>query len=380
MRRHLPAIATSCVLTMLVGAPPAAAQAGDVGQAPAATRITTPDIAAILNVALAWFSDEDNAMQTGGHDPRTNGFTLQQLELSLGASVDPYFRLDANLVFSQFGVEVEEAYATTLSLPARLQVRAGQFLTRFGRHNPTHPHSWAFIDQPIVIGKMLGSEGNRGLGAELSWLAPTPWFVEVSGAVTDPQGECCARSFLGADSIGLQSPLDVQATGHLKQYFPFGPDWSLQWGLSAATGPNASGNGNRTLLAGTDLYLRWRPTSGTSGRAVSLQVESIFRSRQVPRDVLQDIGGYSQLVWDLNRRFALGARHDVVSGVRNDTLDPEWSGTRCRMTALATFRPSHFSAIRLQAARAHDRADNTTSWSGMVSLEVVAGAHGAHTY
>ena len=55
--------------------------------------------------------------------------------------VDPYFRFDSNLVFSQFGVEIEEAYATTLDLPANLQVRAGQFLTRFGRINATHPHA-----------------------------------------------------------------------------------------------------------------------------------------------------------------------------------------------------------------------------------------------
>jgi len=47
--------------------------------------------------------------------------------MSLGATVDPYLRLDSNLVFSPDGVEVEEAYATTLDLPAQLQLRSVHF-------------------------------------------------------------------------------------------------------------------------------------------------------------------------------------------------------------------------------------------------------------
>src|SRR5690606_16287094 len=76
-----------------------------------------PDIALILDLALAAFSDEDRRLQTDGHDPSANGFNLQQLEMSLGKSVDPYLRFDANIVFSQMGVEIEEAVATTLAMP-----------------------------------------------------------------------------------------------------------------------------------------------------------------------------------------------------------------------------------------------------------------------
>ena len=38
-------------------------------------------------------------------------------------------------------VELEEAIMTTRSLPKGLQLKAGQFLTEFGRINPTHPHA-----------------------------------------------------------------------------------------------------------------------------------------------------------------------------------------------------------------------------------------------
>jgi hypothetical protein len=106
-----------------------------------------PDISFIADFALAAFNHDDN-LQQGGHDPTENGFNLQALEMAVSADVDPYFKFNSNIVFGTDGVELEEAYATTLSLPASLQVRAGQFLTRFGRINPTHPHAWDFWDQP----------------------------------------------------------------------------------------------------------------------------------------------------------------------------------------------------------------------------------------
>ena len=163
-----------------------------MGTAPSAPAAAPPatggssfelDLAFILDVAGAWFSDEP--LQTGAHDPSDTGFHLQQLEMSIGANVDHLFDLRANLVFSAFGVEVEEAYGRTLALPGGLQARMGQFLTRMGRLNATHPHAWSFVDQPLVNGTFLGSEGSRGLGAEVSWLAPTPWYVELLASATD---------------------------------------------------------------------------------------------------------------------------------------------------------------------------------------------------
>ena len=145
-----------------------------------------PDISLILDVAGAYFSD--TPQMTGGHDPNHTGVTLQQLEMHIASSVDPYFKFDANLVFAQFGVEVEEAYFTTFALPANLRARGGQFLTPFGRINPTHPHSWSFLNQPLVNGKFFASEGSRGLGAELSWLSPLPWYAEVVGSATEGVG------------------------------------------------------------------------------------------------------------------------------------------------------------------------------------------------
>lgn len=336
-----------------------------------------PDISLILNVAGAYFSDEPQLL--GGHDPNRTGFTLQQLEMHVGSNVDPFFAFDANLVFAQFGVEVEEAYFTSLSLPANLQVRGGQFLTRFGRINATHPHAWMFLNQTLVNGKFFGSEGNRGLGAEISWLSPLPWFAEVVGSATEAVGECCARSYFGGDDVGIHGVEDLLYTTALKQFFELTSSWSLLWGTSAQFGPNATGLGNRTEIYGTDLFVRYRPTDATDQRAVSLQIEAMTRRRQVPGDLLVDHGGYADLAWRINTTWETAARWETATGVSNDPLDAAWTATRHRGSWQWTYYPSHFSRFRLQGFADH-LGQEAMYWGVMLGAEMLVGAHGAHSY
>src|SRR4051812_41116629 len=118
---------------------PDSAETPSTGSA-APGKVMNPDIAVDGLFAFSQFNQANPLVYSGGHDPKVNGFSIQQVELTLGANVDPYFRGDANLVLTSEGIEIEEAYATTLDFPLNLQLKAGQFLTAFGRHNPTHPH------------------------------------------------------------------------------------------------------------------------------------------------------------------------------------------------------------------------------------------------
>ncbi len=336
------------------------------------------ELAFILDVALAWFSGEP--AQTGAHDPSRIGFNLQQLELNVRSSVDPYFRFDANIVFSLFGVELEEAYVTTVAAPAGLQFRVGQFLTRFGRLNATHPHAWSFADQPLVHGKFFGSENSRGLGLEASWLTPLPWFVEIGASANNADGECCARSFFGGEDLGINGVGDFLYTVFAKQFFELGGPWSLFQGASAQFGPNPTGQDNRSAIYGLDLYLRYKPTDSPRGAAFSWQSEFLYRNRQLPHERLSDWGLYSQLVWNISRFWEVGGRHEAVSGVDGDPLDPDWSALRHRTSLQVTWRPSHFSRIRLQGARDQRGGADSADWSAFAAFEVLVGAHGAHSY
>ncbi|HYO56069.1 zinc-regulated TonB-dependent outer membrane receptor [Archangium sp.] len=370
-----------------------AAAASQAGSAPAAVTISPTNIdfhglhlAFILDVAGAAFTTKE-PLQTGGHDPTVTGFNFQQLELSINTAVDPYFRFDGNIVFSLFGVEIEEAYATTTNLPANLQLRAGQFLTRFGRINPTHPHAWEFVDQPFAIGRVFGGEGNRGLGVEASWLTPLPWYVEVLGSVTDASGEATARSFLGANTSGVTSPFDFQFTAAVKQFFPLSDDLSLLWGLSAANGPNPTGYHNRTDVFGTDVYLKYRPLTGSSFTTVALQAEVLYRRRQVPQDVLADVSGYAQLSWRFGQRWSAAGRYELGTPARgldgaiaDDPLDEEWTDDRQRLSANVSFWPTEFSRLRLQGATDLAGWRDRPDYSVFLALEVVMGAHGSHAF
>lgn len=358
--------------------PPAAMQTASTTVAPTAAGGISLDLSFILDVAGAWYSQDPATI--GGHDPNRTGFNFQGLELAIQSNVDPYFRFVGTMVFSQFGVEVEEAYGQTLSLPGGLQVRAGQMLTRFGRINGTHPHQWSFVDQPLVVGKFLGSEGSRGLGAELSWLTPLPWFLEVSASMTDAAGECCARSFLGGRDLGIHGIGDFLYTAAIRQFFPFGRDWSLLWGLSGQWGPNASGHGNRTEIYGTDLYLRYRPAGHPERMALSWTIEGFYRARQVPGTSLRDYGGYAQMVWQITRRWETGVRYEFVSGLPGDPLDPEWTDHRQRAAVQATFYPSHYSRIRLQGNGDWMAWRQKPVLGAILNLELAVGAHGAHSF
>lgn len=338
-----------------------------------------PSLSFIGDFALAAFSKAQN-LEQGGHDPNTSGFNLQALELAATADVDPYFRFATNIVFGRDGVEIEEAYATTTSLPGSLQLRAGQFLTRFGRINPTHPHQWDFVDQPFVITKMMGADGNRGVGAELSWLTPLPWYVEVVLSSTMAVGACCARSFYADDDLGVKGPQDLETMLALKQFFPLSDDWSLSIGTSGAVGPNPTKKGAESFLLGGDLYLKYRPITRQSFTIVSLQAEAITRRRETPTGTLADTGMYAQLLWRFAQRWTTGARYEFGSGTPGDYLDPYWTSARHRAAAALTFFPTEFSRIRLQGNVDVPTFLPNPIYEGFLALEISAGAHGAHAF
>src|SRR6266513_1088106 len=103
--------------------------------------------------ALAYSSARDlNHIEVGDHDPQQRGFNARNTELAFDGAVDPYFEGFANIVFkldNETEVEVEEAFMQTTNLPYNLQLKAGQFFAAFGRLNPTHPHTWEFVDTPL---------------------------------------------------------------------------------------------------------------------------------------------------------------------------------------------------------------------------------------
>ena len=149
--------------------------------------------------AAAGFSD-DESLNFGDHDPKENGFNVQNVELFVQASVDPYFTAQSNIVFffenGATKVELEETFMTTTVLPFNLQAMGGRFFTRFGRMNWQHPHRWDFANQSVIHNGLFGTDGLRGPGLQASWLIPVPLYLELIGSAPTPRGEI-GVSFLG---------------------------------------------------------------------------------------------------------------------------------------------------------------------------------------
>lgn len=337
------------------------------------------------------------ALQTGGHDPTQSGFTVQNVEIQMDGAVDPYFTGHSNIVLQitpegETIIELEEVYATTSSLPKGLQIKAGQFFTEFGRLNPQHPHSWDFVDQPLVNGRFLGPDGLRSAGVRLSWLMPTSFYSEAFVALQNSQGET-AKSFRGVPGDTLfgnviherevKSLTDLLIVPRYAASFDLSDTQTLLLGASGAFGPNGTSENARTHILGADVFWKWKPTNAFKGFPF-VKVQAEWMQRNVSTGSLsdrtfKDWGGYLQVNYGYKAGHVLALRVDRVGGDTGVTheiaLTPRW-----RVSPTFTWFPTEFSKLRLQYNFDHGDAFAQNEHSVWLQFEFLLGAHGAHKF
>jgi hypothetical protein len=366
---------------------------------------------ALMDAGWSTASDPSAQLELGDHDPQKRGFSLRNAEIALDGAVDPYFKGFANIVLkldnnNETDIELEETYLQSTSLPANLELKAGQFFAAFGRNNPQHPHQWAFVDAPIISTRAFGPDGLRNIGTQLSWLAPTPFYTEVFLGVFDGQGGTAhsfrntgdddgsgVNRFAGRATLDrdLRGPQDLLFTPRVASSIDIGDTQTLVAGLSGAFGANDTGPHSRTEIYGADLYWKWKPVNSKSGYPfVSWQTEGIYRRfgaaadplapTPLPSENLRDWGAYSQILWGFQPRWVAGLRGDYASG-NSEMFDARdiFRGERYRVSPALTFFLSEFSKIRLQYN--YDRGDQFgTEHSIWMQMEFLLGAHGAHKF
>lgn len=337
---------------------------------------------AVSGAFAAGFSSEDEdeleALQGGDHDPRVNGFTLRAVDFAVTGSFDPWFDAFATVGFhldpnGETVVELEEAFMQTQSLPYGLQARAGHFFTEFGLHNPSHPHDWAWLDQPVVNNRFFGPDGARAPGMRLAW-APLDGLRLLGGA-QNAKGETMA-SFLANDEIFGERPVgglafvdrdvnDVDELvwlARLEGALALPGEASLRLGASALIGPNAAGLDGETRIYGADALLKAGP--------LSLQAEAMRRDYDAEADpatgfdgdALGDWGAYVQALYALDPKWATGLRYEYAAGSGESLgafgsrdADP-FRDDRSRMSPLVVWRFAPTARLTLQYN--YDRADH----------------------
>ena len=404
---------------------PAAATSDSPPPAPAnlarGSQSLNPDISAIVDLDFGYQRRQLSFL--AGDDPDLKSATgrkaigplVQEVELALSAIVDPYFKGEVYLTIPNLsGLEVEEAFATTTSLPANLQVKMGSFRSAFGRQNGQHLHVQDFTRRPLINAAFLGADGLRGAAAQVSWLVPLPFYLTVFGEVRRPSTPDQPVP-VGADEQAIPPPVstfgggtasDLSYVGAAKAFAELSDDWSVYGGLNvakgispgifipASTGTYALGANRGTVLLGGDLYVKWKPANVSGGyHSLAWQTEAIFRHFSdgdgLPGE--WDGGLYSQIVAQVSRRWFVGVRGDLLGLPTSSVL-----ARTAREAISLTFQPSEFARVRayLEAEQANLAAGSGpvpagqliptltpgTAVAAFLQLEISIGAHGAHAF
>ncbi len=427
-----------CVFIFLPFSPPMVLGAdGKSGSAFSQAKFV-PDISFILDISANYRNMDDVSygtmtipgfMETPEITPSENsaamngnlGFNFNYGELALYAAVDPYFELFGVFSITMDGFDIEEGYASTTSLPGGLGIKAGLFLSSFGRLNLQHAHYWDFIDQPLVYRSFFGESGINEPGVQVVWVAPSDVFFQAGGEILQGTNSASFGNESFHDPLyyyRVKKPRGPNLyTAFIKSSFDINRT-TVYYGFSGAYGQTryyqdissmdldkihiddltrvAYGIRGITWIAGADLTIKYyidpyryvsfqseylvRRTTGNYYHAFSLT--EVYR---VTYERLQS-GLYSQVVVKPLKIFRLGARFDLlnINRVKIWNRDTNRPFNLYRVSGMIDFHPSEFTLIRLQYNHdrtLHNRLDHREiNHEAILQLNVAIGAHGAHSF
>ncbi len=343
-----------------------------------------PDMALILNMSAVSrdvnnYDYEHNTSIPGFIDAgkmhlpfnKNRGFNLNYAEFAMHSVVDPYFEAFANFHLHPDEFEIGEAYVQTTSLPYALRIKAGKFKSSFGRINKKHQHSWNFDSQPLIYKALFGPDSISDAGIQVQWIAPTDTYLMVGAE---------AMQGINGRSFGDDSKNNLYV-GYVKSSIDIGDDLSVLGGVSLAHGKNITQNA--TDVYGADLTFREQLGSNS---ALIWQSEYLERHKKLSDTTTDKQAGlYSELVYQYNNNYSFGARYDLIT--KNDTDLLLYNGIDTnnldRYTAKIDYKP--FPMSRLRLSYTYDRSkiivgERKDVSEVMLSLNIAAGAHGAHDY
>jgi hypothetical protein len=358
--------------------------------------LLNPALSFILDTSFGYYGlhtgqFDSLGLRIAGDDPSESreGFGVQEVEVAAQAAIDPYLEGAVFLTVPNLnGLEVEEAYLVTTSLPLNLQIKAGTFRSQIGRNNTQHLHLQSFTRRPLMTALLFGADGLRGPGAQASVLLPLPWFATLYAeafSIAEPDAsdlEPGVETFGGGVRLG---PSNLTYTSELEQFWAPGESHSIFLGLNFATGrsfnclPGTATtaclpvDGARSFLYGGDLYYKWKPPN-VSNTYLSVQWTTEYFARVLADGGRTEGAGYSDVVLQFARRFYLGCRFDLVGAPAGPNLPRRYG-----YAGSLTFAPSEFSRLRLYAQELAGSGVPTTT-VGFLQAEYSIGAHGAHPF
>ncbi len=322
-----------------------------------------------------------------------NGFNLRHLELQVSAEVDHWFKASAIAAIQEEGAEIETAEIETTALPGGFTAKAGKFYSDFGYLNAQHAHQWDFADRPLIYELALGRHGLNEKGVQLSWLAPTPVYLQAGAEVFQGENEKmfaqeAAEELPSNDGprlgVGWIKTAPLQTDHHALQLGLFGAAGRHQEIHEETASTNYYDGVN--WFAGSDIVYNYDSGKANGQGHATLQAEYFVRSRDLE---LQGAGGrlkaaqdgyYVQGTYGFLPRWRGGLRWEQV-GLMNDIQEPGEDkasfGDSWRASTMVDFSPSAFSLLRLQVNHGNYETGEGYQdvWEGFVQIVVMLGRH-----
>ena len=328
-----------------------------------------PDISLILDASAVSRSIKNSVYEGYGIEGfvdeteeipfnKNRGFNLNYAEFGMHSVVGPYFDGDAIFHLSPEGFEIEEAYITTKKMPYNLQVKAGTFKSGFGRINAIHQHAQHFVAQPLIYEALFGVEGIKSPGISIHWVAPTDNYVMLG-----------AEASQGDNGLSFADTESLLYTGYIKGGFDIGDYTTALWGTSIARGKTQTKKDSSVY--GVDFTLKYTIDSYSS---LTWQSEYLYRDKAAEKQA----GLYTQLLYDLDSNWELGARYDTLSKNRQNKADD-----LRKYSTIVQYKPFEFTKLRLQytlddSKTFQDKRKKIHEFALEYVVEI--GAHGAHAF
>lgn len=343
---------------------------------------------------------------------KSPGVTLRGAELVVSSNIDPYASLLGNVLISEHGAELHEAFAEFPFLPFNIKGKAGLMLANFGRWNRFHVHVMPFTSEPRIYREYAA--GLLALkGVELSWMLPVDHYVEIilsaynriqghshdvdpsrsstsfSGRSADqiaeeigaekhgshwhgPNGEILYEEDLLALADNTRSSDPVVVTGNrrpegfayggrITTSFEFGPQVSVDLGGSGlfqhhykqSQRSELDGRTYDKLLYGADLTFFWHPLTANN-----------YRNLQAGVEMLGSYEGFERISdgWILEEYYrrlglfswiSLRLSQRWQTGVFGETFrsNDYLDNSRRRYGAFITLDITHYQYLRLEYSR-----------------------------